>query len=114
MVCEPTMKIVALMDVQPDGAGYDGARRLQPLRQQRRMDVAGLCRSRPGWRGVGRRLAELHHPAQPHAEPARGGYDAKTGVGGAHENDLRDHSRGRIYRVVWDAKSRQPAQKLDA
>jgi mono/diheme cytochrome c family protein len=32
----------------------------------------------------------------------RGGYDAKTGVGGAHENDLRDHSRGRIYRIVWD------------
>ena len=32
----------------------------------------------------------------------RGGYDAKTGVGGAHENDLRDHARGRIYRLVWD------------
>ena len=25
---------------------------------------------------------------------ARGGYDSKTGVGGAHENPLRDNSRG--------------------
>src|SRR5207248_8805994 len=41
---------------------------------------------------------------------ANGGYDAKTGPGGAHENPLRDHARGRIYRVVWD-KARQPAIK---
>jgi uncharacterized protein len=39
---------------------------------------------------------------------ARAGYDAKTGVGGAHENPLRDHARGRIYRVVWN-KAGQPA-----
>ena len=32
----------------------------------------------------------------------RSGFAAKTGVGGAHENVLRDHTRGRIYRVVWD------------
>ena len=38
----------------------------------------------------------------------RGGYDAKTGVGGAHENPLRDHARGRIYRVVWE-KAQKPA-----
>jgi mono/diheme cytochrome c family protein len=30
----------------------------------------------------------------------RGGFAAKTGPGGAHENPLRDHERGRIYRVV--------------
>ncbi|MDB6071827.1 MAG: glycosyl hydrolase, partial [Verrucomicrobiales bacterium] len=43
-----------------------------------------------------------------------GGYTAKTGPGGAHENDLRDHARGRIYRVVW-SKAENPAavQKLD-
>ena len=34
--------------------------------------------------------------------------DAKTGAGGAHENPLRDHARGRIYRVVWD-KAKKPA-----
>ena len=39
----------------------------------------------------------------------RGGYDAETGAGGAHENPLRDHSRGRIYRVVWD-KAPAPAK----
>src|SRR5439155_23293738 len=39
---------------------------------------------------------------------ARGGYDAKTGAGGAHENPLRDHERGRIYRVVWDS-AKKPA-----
>ncbi len=38
----------------------------------------------------------------------RGGYSAQTGVGGAHENPLRDHARGRIYRVVWE-KAQKPA-----
>ncbi|MCX6956225.1 MAG: c-type cytochrome, partial [Verrucomicrobia bacterium] len=42
----------------------------------------------------------IQHNPTPSLE--RGGYAAKTGVGGAHENPLRDHGRGRIYRIVWD------------
>ena len=40
----------------------------------------------------------IQHNPTPSLE--RGGFVATTGVGGAHENDLRDHSRGRIYRIV--------------
>ncbi len=49
----------------------------------------------------------IQHNPTPSVE--RGGYKAKTGVGGAHENPLRDHARGRIYRVVWD-KAQAPAK----
>jgi mono/diheme cytochrome c family protein len=40
----------------------------------------------------------------------RGGYDAQTGVGGAHVNPLRDHERGRIYRVVWEGAKKEAAR----
>jgi mono/diheme cytochrome c family protein len=39
----------------------------------------------------------IQHNPTPSKE--RGGFEAKTGTGGAHENVLRDHERGRIYRV---------------
>ena len=50
----------------------------------------------------------IQHNPTPSLE--RGGYVAKTGVGGAHENELRDHSRGRVYRVVWN-QAKAPAIK---
>jgi putative membrane-bound dehydrogenase-like protein len=100
MVCEPTMKVVALMDVQPDGAGYKA------------LDAFNLYASSDEWNSpvhaeVGPDGAVwvadfqnfiIQHNPTPSKE--RGGFVATTGVGGAHENDLRDHSRGRIYRIV--------------
>ena len=38
----------------------------------------------------------------PTPSPERGGYAARTGKGQAHENSLRDATRGRIWRVVWN------------
>lgn len=100
MVCEPTMKVVALMDVQPDGAGYKA------------LDAFNLYASSDEWNSpvhaeVGPDGAVwvadfqnfiIQHNPTPSLE--RGGFVATTGVGGAHENDLRDHSRGRIYRIT--------------
>lgn len=100
MVCEPTMKVVALMDVQPDGAGYKA------------LDAFNIYASSDEWNSpvhaeVGPDGAVwvadfqnfiIQHNPTPSLE--RGGFVATTGVGGAHENDLRDHSRGRIYRIV--------------
>jgi putative membrane-bound dehydrogenase-like protein len=100
MVCEPTMKVVALMDVQPDGAGYKA------------LDAFNLYASSDEWNSpvhaeVGPDGAVwvadfenyiIQHNPTPSKE--RGGFVATTGVGGAHENELRDHSRGRIYRIT--------------
>jgi putative membrane-bound dehydrogenase-like protein len=99
MVCEPTMKVIALMDVQPDGAGYKA------------LDAFNLYASSDEWNSpvhaeVGPDGAVwvadfqnfiIQHNPTPSME--RGGFVGTTGVGGAHENDLRDHSRGRIYRI---------------
>ncbi|MFM7606944.1 MAG: PVC-type heme-binding CxxCH protein [Prosthecobacter sp.] len=100
MVCEPTMKVVSLMDVQPDGAGYKA------------LDAFNIYASSDEWNSpvhaeVGPDGAVwvadfqnfiIQHNPTPSKE--RGGFVATTGVGGAHENDLRDHSRGRIYRIT--------------
>ena len=108
MVCEPTMKVVSLMDVQPDGAGYKA------------LDAFNIYASSDEWNSpvhaeVGPDGAVwvadfqnfiIQHNPTPSKE--RGGFVATTGVGGAHENDLRDHSRGRIYRIMMPGKASPP------
>ena len=100
MVCEPTMKVVALMDVVAEGAGWKA------------LDAFNIYASSDEWNSpvhaeVGPDGAIwvadfqnfiIQHNPTPSLE--RGGFVGTTGVGGAHENDLRDHSRGRIYRIV--------------
>jgi len=100
MICEPTMKTVSLVDVQPDGAGWQA------------LDYMNIYASSDEWNSpvhaeVGPDGAVwvadfqnfiIQHNPTPSLE--RGGFVATTGVGGAHENDIRDHSRGRIYRIV--------------
>ncbi len=109
MICEPTMKVVALMDVQPDGAGWKA------------LDAYNLYASTDEWNSpvhaeVGPDGAVwiadfqnfiIQHNPTPSIE--RGGFTGTTGPGGAHENELRDHSRGRIYRIV----SRKPTKEAD-
>jgi len=108
MVCEPTMKVVSLMDVQPDGAGYKA------------LDAFNIYASSDEWNSpvhaeVGPDGAVwvadfqnfiIQHNPTPSKE--RGGFVGTTGVGGAHENDLRDHSRGRIYRIVAKGSNPKP------
>lgn len=108
MVCEPTMKVVSLFDLQPDGAGWKA------------LDFMNLYASSDEWNSpvhaeVGPDGAVwvadfqnfiIQHNPTPSME--RGGFVATTGKGGAHENDLRDHSRGRIYRIVAKGTNPKP------
>ena len=41
----------------------------------------------------------------PTPKPERGGYEAVTGKGNAHENPNRDKQHGRIYRTIWEKAS---------
>ncbi|MBL9125997.1 MAG: c-type cytochrome, partial [Verrucomicrobiales bacterium] len=102
MVCEPTMKIVALMDVRPSGAGYvarDGFNLVASSDEWMSPVFAEVGPDGAVWFADWQNFIIQHNPTP---SVARGGYDAQTGVGGAHVNPLRDHARGRIYRVVWE------------
>ena len=102
MICEPTMKNIALFDVQRDGAGYaahDAFNLVASSDEWMSPVFAEVGPDGAVWFSDWQNYIIQHNPT-PSLE--RGGYAAKTGVGGAHENSLRDHGRGRIYRVVWD------------
>ncbi|HSH93078.1 MAG TPA: PVC-type heme-binding CxxCH protein [Roseimicrobium sp.] len=108
MVCEPTMKTISLMDVQPSGAGYvakDGFNLVASSDEWMSPVFAEVGPDGAVWFADWQNFIIQHNPT-PSVD--RGGYAAKTGVGGAHENPLRDHVRGRIYRVVWD-QAKKPA-----
>ncbi len=99
MVCEPTMKVVSLMNVQPDGAGWkavDGYNIYASSDEWNSPVHAEIGPDGALWVADFENFIIQHNPT-PSVE--RGGFVGTTGVGGAHENDLRDHSRGRIYRV---------------
>ena len=102
MICEPTMKNVAVFDVVRDGAGYaanDGFNLVASSDEWMSPVFAEVGPDGAVWFSDWQNYIIQHNPT-PSLE--RGGYAAKTGVGGAHENPLRDHQRGRVYRVVWD------------
>lgn len=110
LVCEPTMKVITLQDVQPDGAGYvakDGFNLVASTDEWMSPVFAEVGPDGAVWFADWQNFIIQHNPT-PSVE--RGGFKGETGPGGAHKNDLRDHSRGRIYRVVWDqAKPVKPS-----
>lgn len=102
MICEPTMKNIALFDVVQDGAGYmanDAFNLVASSDEWMSPVFAEVGPDGAVWFADWQNYIIQHNPTP---SVARGGYDARTGVGGAHENPLRDHARGRIYRVVWN------------
>ena len=102
LICEPTMKNIALMDVQRAGAGYvakDGFNLVASSDEWMSPVFAEVGPDGAVWFADFQNYIIQHNPT-PSVE--RGGFAAKTGVGGAHQNPLRDHARGRIYRVVWN------------
>lgn len=101
MICEPTMKNIALFDVVRAGAGYaahDAFNLVASSDEWMSPVFAEVGPDGAVWFADWQNYIIQHNPT-PSLE--RGGYAAKTGVGGAHENPLRDNQRGRIYRVTW-------------
>ncbi len=108
LVTEPTMKLIGLMDVRPDGAGYvahDGFNLVASTDEWMSPVFAEVGPDGAMWFADFQNFIIQHNPTP---SQGSGGYDAKTGVGGAHVNPLRDHERGRIYRVVWN-QAKKPA-----
>jgi putative membrane-bound dehydrogenase-like protein len=108
LVTEPTMKLIGLMDVRPDGAGYvahDGFNLVASTDEWMSPVFAEVGPDGAVWFADFQNFIIQHNPTP---SQGSGGYDAKTGVGGAHENPLRDHERGRINRVVWN-QAKKPA-----
>ena len=112
LVTEPTCKLIGIFDVQRDGAGFkslDGFNLLASSDEWMSPVAAEIGPDGAVWVADWYNFIIQHNPT-PSVE--RGGYRAENGRGGAHENSLRDKTRGRIYRAVWKDGSKTPIQSL--
>jgi putative membrane-bound dehydrogenase-like protein len=114
LVTEPTAKLIGIMDIQRDGAGYKA------------LDSFNLLASTDEWMSpifadigpdgsvwvIDFYSFIIQHNPTPSIQSA--GLQAKTGVGGAYvtENNLRDQKHGRIYRIVWKDAPRSSIKSL--
>ncbi|MBL9137378.1 MAG: c-type cytochrome [Verrucomicrobiales bacterium] len=103
LVTEPTAKLIGIMDIQPDGAGYqatDGFNLLASTDEWMSPIFADVGPDGAIWVIDFYSFVIQHNPTP---NLASAGIQATTGPGGAYrtENDLRDQTHGRIYRVVW-------------
>jgi len=103
LVNEPTAKLIGIMDIQPDGGGYkssDGFNLLASTDEWMSPIFADVGPDGAVWVIDFYSFIIQHNPT-PNVQGA--GIKATTGPGGAYqtENNLRDQTHGRIYRVVW-------------
>ncbi len=108
-VNEPTGRIIHRVALQQKGSGFiedgDGWNMLTSAD-----DWAGPIQAEVGpdgavWVVDWYDFIIQHNPTP---SPNSGGYQAKNGKGNAYINPLRDHERGRIYRIVY--KSHEQSQ----
>ena len=115
LVTEPTAKLIGIMDVQRDGAGFkalDGGNLLASTDEWMSPIFADVGPDGAIWVIDFYSFIIQHNPT-PNLQSA--GIQATTGRGGAYqtENNLRDQSHGRIYRIVWKDGPRSPIRSLD-
>jgi putative membrane-bound dehydrogenase-like protein len=114
LVTEPTAKLIGIMDIEQDGAGYqadDGFNLLASTDEWMSPIFADVGPDGAVWVIDFYSFIIQHNPT-PNLRSA--GIEATTGVGGAYmtENNLRDQIHGRIYRVVWKDGPKSPIQSL--
>jgi cytochrome c553 len=114
LVTEPTAKLIGIMDIQPNGGGYkalDGFNLLASTDEWMSPIFADIGPDGSVWVIDFYSFVIQHNPT-PSVQSA--GIQATTGRGGAYktENDLRDETHGRIYRVVWKDRPKTSIQSL--
>lgn len=114
LVTEPTAKLIGIMDVERDGAGYqvnDGFNLLASTDEWMSPIFADVGPDGAIWVIDFYSFIIQHNPT-PSIQSA--GIAAKTGSGGAYmtEHNLRDQTHGRIYRVVWKDGPRSSVKSL--
>src|SRR4029450_6365761 len=113
-VTEPTAKLIGIMDIQPDAGGYkssDGFNFLASTDEWMSPIFADVGPDGAVWVIDFYSFVIQHNPT-PSMQSA--GIQAATGRGGAYmtENNLRDQTHGRIYRVVWKDGPRSSTKSL--
>lgn len=114
LVTEPTAKLIGIMDITPEGGGYrasDGFNLLASTDEWMSPIYADVGPDGAVWVIDFYSFIIQHNPT-PSVQSA--GIQATTGPGGAYktENDLRDQTHGRIYRVVWKDGPRSATRSL--
>jgi putative membrane-bound dehydrogenase-like protein len=114
LVTEPTAKLIGIIEIQRDGAGYkalDGFNLLASVDEWMSPIYAEVGPDGAVWVIDFYSFVIQHNPT-PSLQSA--GLQATTGPGGAYktENDLRDQTHGRIYRVVWKDGPKSPIKSL--
>jgi uncharacterized protein len=114
LVAEPTAKLIGVMDIQRDGAGYkaiDGFNLLASADEWMSPIFADVGPDGSIWVIDFYSFIIQHNPT-PSLQSA--GIQARTGVGGAYvtDNNLRDQKHGRIYRLVWKDGPRNSIKSL--
>lgn len=115
LVTEPTAKLIGIMDIERDGGGYkasDGFNLLASTDEWMSPIFADVGPDGAIWVIDFYSFVIQHNPT-PNIRSA--GIEATTGQGGAYktENDLRDETHGRIYRVVWKDGPKSSIKSLD-
>jgi putative membrane-bound dehydrogenase-like protein len=114
LVTEPTAKLIGIMDIQRDGGGYkalDGGNLLASTDEWMSPIFADVGPDGAIWVIDFYSFIIQHNPT-PSMQSA--GIQATTGRGGAYktDNDLRDQTHGRIFRVVWKDGPRSSIKTL--
>jgi mono/diheme cytochrome c family protein len=114
LVTEPTAKLIGIMDIERDGAGYkasDGFNLLASSDEWMSPIFANVGPDGSIWVIDFYSFIIQHNPT-PSMQSA--GIQATTGVGGAYvtEKNLRDQNHGRIYRVVWKDAPKKSIKSL--
>ncbi len=114
-ICAPTGNLLGQFELTRDGTGYKATNRSNFIASADEWFSPVAAEVGPDgnlWVADWYNFIIQHNPTP---NPERGGYEAVTGKGNAHENPNRDKQHGRIYRAVWEkAKASSITSLADA